>query len=193
MRDLKFLVLSLMKMIHIKVFYSWFNYQFKSLFSTKVIAVTSSLYFIFEGKVVLLKALWNHIKFQGEVMKIVTLENCKFILLKLTYMKAENINLQYDRNIDISNNELNKELLQLNIRSENIYLLIRINDINKISNINKRCLDIISEANIPTKMKVCLNSKSEYDEISIAKLMKVACHISIRLNNSNISNEEMKF
>ena len=72
-------------------------------------------------------------------------------------MISSNLKIQYMKDNLLSNNKQIKSLDKMFSHNKDTYVFIKVKDINKISNTNSECWEIIKEISITSKIKIETN------------------------------------
>ena len=183
--NLKHLMNLMEKQNDLKICNSNFIFGKKENKSAWIIVYTHFIIFIIDGKLFSLKIDGNHMKIHGCIMKRTTIGMEEFCVLKLCFIHSKNLNIQLIDGDWFSNSNDASSFCRLSNFTKQIYICIRVKDINKISNLKLKYFKILSESTVPTKMAINLKFDwAKYDEESILRILeKIPNFIEIELNN----------
>ena len=188
-------LLSLMHKINsLKGYHPYFQYGKIKNNQAQIDIYTDILVFIVKENKFPVQIDKNFVCIQGDIVSFIKIEQDKFLLLKLNYMCSKNFSMMYIQDKRFLENIQLISYSSMFSLSNKTYVLIKIKDVNKISNANSEELDIISDLISTSKIKTYADIDwTAYNEVSlIKKLNKLPNFVNIQLNNLYFWNEDIE-
>ena len=155
---------------------------------------TDLFVFINKLNVIPVKADMNHLRVRGNIINLVSIDHEQFFLLRINSMYTRNFSIAYVQVNKFQNRKKVLSILDLSSFEDDICVLLRVNNINKIINPNLEKLEIISKAINKSKTEINFEiSWENFDNIKLVEqINNLPSFASIKLKNLKFINKDIK-
>ena len=155
---------------------------------------TDLFVFINKLNVIPVKADMNHLRVRGNIINLVSIDHEQFFLFRINSMYTRNFNIAYVQVNKFQNRKKVLSILDLSSFEDDICVLLRVNNINKIINPNLEKLEIISKAINKSKTEINFEiSWENFDNIKLVEqINNLPSFASIKLKNLKFINKDIK-